>query len=201
MSVSASVVKELREKTNAGMMACKKALQETDGDINKAVDLLRKKGQATADKKIGRATKEGIIETYIHMGGKLGVMVEINCESDFVARNEGFREFTKNVAMHIAAAKPSYVSIDEVPEDVKAKEIEIYTEQLNLSEKDKNKPEQVKEKIIENKLKKFYEDHCLLEQPFVKEPTVKIKDLVRDIVAKLGENMGIKRFARFQVGE
>jgi elongation factor Ts len=201
MSVSASVVKELREKTNAGMMACKKALQESDGDINKAVDLLRKKGQATADKKIGRATKEGIIETYIHMGGKLGVMVEINCESDFVARNEGFREFTKNVAMHVAAAKPSYVSIDEVPEDVKAKEIEIYTEQLNLSEKDKNKPEQVKEKIIENKLKKFYEDHCLLEQPFVKEPTVKIKDLVRDIVAKLGENMGIKRFARFQVGE
>ncbi|MDD4203362.1 MAG: translation elongation factor Ts [Candidatus Omnitrophica bacterium] len=201
MTVSANVVKELREKTNAGMMDCKKALQESNGDLEKAVEILRKKGQATAAKKIGRATKEGVIETYVHMGGKLGVMVEINCESDFVARNEIFKVFTKDVAMQIAAAKPIYVSIDEVPEDVKAKEREIYAEQLNQSEKDKNKPEQVKESIVENKLKKYYEDNCLLEQPFVKDPNVKIKQLVENVIVKLGENTTIKRFARFQVGE
>ncbi len=197
MSITASVIKDLREQTGVGMMDCKKALTETNGDFDKALDVLRKKGLAMASKKASREASEGLIGSYIHMGGKLGVMVEINCETDFVAKTDEYQDFVKDVAMHIAAANPSYVSREEIPAEVIEKEKEIYAGQV------KGKPDNVVEKIVEGKLEKFFSDVCLMDQLFVKDPDgkMKIKDLLVDKIAKLGENMLIKRFARFQLGE
>ena len=195
-TISAESVKDLREKTGAGMMECKKALTESNGDFEKAVDLLRQKGLASAQKKSGRTASEGLIESYIHMG-KIGTMVEVNCETDFVARTDDFKELAKDVAMHIAAASPLYLSREDVPEDVVDREKEIYKAQVA------DKPPQVVEKIIQGKLEKFYTDVCLLDQIFIKDPDQKkkIKDLVTDKIAKLGENILIRRFSRFQLGE
>lgn len=195
-TISADMVKELREKTGAGMMECKKALSESSGDFEKAVTVLRQKGLATASKKAGRSASEGLIGSYIHMD-RIGVMIEVNCETDFVARTDDFRELVKNIAMHIAAANPSYVSREEVPQDVIDKEKDIYRSQVT------GKPPQVAEKIVEGKLDKFFSEACLLEQIFVKDPEQKQKigDLITEKIAKLGENIVVRRFARFQVGE
>ena len=195
-TISAELVKELREKTGAGMMDCKKALTESNGDSEKAVDLLRQKGLASASKKSGRTASEGLIESYIHMG-KIGTMVEINCETDFVARTDDFRELVKDISMHIAAANPVYLTRENVPQDVIEREKEIYRAQVA------DKPPQVIEKIISGKLEKFYMETCLLDQIFIKDPDQKksIKDLVNEKIAKLGENIIIRRFARFQLGE
>jgi len=196
MSISASVVKELREKTGAGMMDCKKALTESDGDFEKAIDFLREKGLASASKKSARTASEGIIGSYIHMD-KIGVMVEINCETDFVARTDDFKELVKDVSMHIAAASPQYLSREDIPQNVIDREKDIYRAQV-----EGKKPEVV-EKIIEGKLEKHYSDVCLLDQVFVKDPDgkKKIKDLLVDKIAKLGENIIIRRFVRYQLGE
>jgi len=195
-AISAELVKNLREKTGAGMMECKKALTESNGDIEKAVDLLRQKGLATALKKAGRVASEGLVDSYVHMG-KIGTIVEVNCETDFVARTDDFRELVKDVAMHIAAANPQFLTREEVPHDVLEREKEIYRAQVS------DKPAHVVEKIIDGKLEKFYTDTCLLDQIFIKDPDQKkkINDLVTDKVAKLGENIIIRRFARFQLGE
>ena len=195
MAITASMVKELREKTNAGMMDCKKALQEVEGDMDKAFDVLRKRGLDIAAKKSSRATKEGVIESYIHSNGKIGVLVEVSCETDFVAKNCEFKEFVKDLTLQVASASPQYLSREDVPEDVIAKEKEIYSEQV------KGKPENIIEKIVDGKLEKFYKQVCLLDQPFVKEDKKSITDLLREKIAKLGENMAVKRFVRFQVGE
>ena len=194
--ISATLVKELREKTGTGMMDCKQALSASGGDMTKAIEFLRKKGLATAQKRAGRATSEGTIATYIHMGGKLGVMVEVNCETDFVAKNEAFQECAKNIAMHIAASNPIAVRPEDVPAETIAKEKEIYAAQA----RETGKPEQVIEKIVEGKLKKFYEDSCLLNQAYVRNPDITVADLLNELVAKIGENISIKRFVRFQVG-
>ena len=194
--ISATLVKELREKTGTGMMDCKQALAASGGDMTKAIEFLRKKGLATAQKRAGRATSEGTIATYIHMGGKLGVMVEVNCETDFVAKNEAFQECAKNIAMHIAASNPIAVRPEDVPAETIAKEKEIYAAQA----RETGKPEQVIEKIVEGKLKKFYEDSCLLNQAYVRNPDITVADLLNDLVAKIGENVSVKRFVRFQVG-
>jgi elongation factor Ts len=195
-AISAEMVKDLRDKTGVGMMECKKALTESNGDFEKAIDLLRQKGLATASKKSGRTASEGLIESYIHMG-KIGTMVEVNCETDFVARTDDFRQLAKDIAMHIAAATPVYLSREDVPQDVLEREKEIYKAQVT------NKPPQVVEKIIEGKLEKYYTDFCLLDQIFIKDTDqkMKIKDLVTEKIAKLGENIMIKRYARFQLGE
>jgi elongation factor Ts len=195
-TISAESVKNLREKTGAGMMECKKALTESGGDFEKAIDLLRQKGLATALKKAGRSVSEGLIYSYIHMG-RIGTMVEINCETDFVARTDDFKELVKDVAMHVAAANPLYLMREDVPMDVLEREKEIYRVQVA------GKPQQVIEKIIEGKLEKFYADNCLLDQVFIKDPDQKktVKDIVTEKVAKLGENIIIRRFARFQLGE
>ena len=195
--VSAAVVKELREKTGAGMMDCKKALTESGGDFAKAEELLRKKGLAAAAKKSSRAATEGAVASYIHMGGKIGVLVEVNCETDFVARTEGFQALVKDLAMQIAASAPLWVRREEVPADVVAKELEIAKAQM----RDQKKPEAILDKIAVGKLEKFYETNCLLEQPFVKDDKKKIQDVVTDAVAKIGENIQIRRFARFVLGE
>lgn len=195
--ISAKTVKQLRDKTGAGMMDCKKALSECGGEIDKAVDFLRKKGLATAKKRAGRAMTEGLIQSYIHMGSKLGVLVEINCETDFVARNDDFREFAKNIAMHIAASNPLGVSPEDISEDMINKEKDIYRAQAL----EMGKPENVVDRIVEGKLKKFYEENCLLNQPYVKDPDLTITDLLNELIAKIGENISIKRFARFQIGE
>jgi elongation factor Ts len=197
MEISAGLVKELREKTGAGMMDCKKALGETAGDFEKAIEYLRKKGIASAAKKAGRATKEGAVSSYIHGEGRVGVLVEINCETDFVARTEQFKAFVRDVAMHIAAASPQWVSPEEVPADVIAKEKEIAVAQMQAS----GKPAAVLEKIAEGKIKKFYEDNCLMQQVFVKDPGKTIEQLLKETIAGLGENMTIRRFARFVLGE
>jgi elongation factor Ts len=197
MEISANLVKELREKTGAGMMDCKKALSETSGDFEKAIEYLRKKGIASASKKAGRTTKEGSVSSYIHGEGKVGVLVEINCETDFVARTEQFRNFTKDVAMHIAAAQPQYVSPEQVPAEVIAKEKEIAIAQLAAS----GKPAAMLEKIAEGKLKKYYEDTCLMNQAFVKDPNKTIDQLLKESIAALGENIQIRRFSRFVLGE
>ncbi len=197
MEISASQVKELREKTGAGMMDCKKALAESSGDFEKAIDYLRKKGIAAAAKKAGRATKEGAVFSYIHGEGKVGVMVEVNCETDFVARTEQFRQFVKDVSMHIAAANPQWVRQEDVPTEVLQKEKEIAIAQMQNS----GKPAAVLEKIAEGKLKKFYEDTCLLNQAFVKDPNKSIDQLLKETIATLGENIAIRRFARFVLGE
>ncbi|MGE5255060.1 MAG: translation elongation factor Ts [Hyphomicrobiales bacterium] len=195
--IAAKLVKELREKTGAGIMDCKEALAASDGDMAKAVEVLRKKGLATAQKRAGRATSEGTIAAYIHMGGKLGVMVEVNSETDFVAKNEQFQEFAKNIAMHIAASNPLGIRPEDVPAEIIAKEREIYAAQA----KETGKPEKVIEKIVEGKLKKFYQDSCLLHQAYVRNPDITVGDLLNDLIAKIGENISIKRFVRFQVGE
>lgn len=194
--ISATLVKELREKTGTGMMDCKQALSASGGDLTKAIEFLRKKGLATAQKRAGRATSEGTIATYIHMGGKLGVMVEVNCETDFVAKNEAFKECAKNIAMHIAASNPIAVRPEEVPPETIAKEKEIYAAQA----RETGKPEPVIDKIVEGKLKKFYEDSCLLNQAYVRNPDITVADLLNELVAKIGENISVKRFVRFQVG-
>jgi elongation factor Ts len=195
--VSANMVKELREKTGAGMMDCKKALAEAGGDPVKAEEVLRKKGLAAAAKKSSRAATEGQVASYIHMGGKIGVLVEVNCETDFVARTDGFQSLVKDIAMQIAAASPQWVRREEVPADVIAKELEIAKAQM----RDQKKPEAILEKIAQGKLEKFYEQFCLLDQPFVKEDKKKISEVLTDAVAKIGENIQIRRFARFVLGE
>ncbi len=195
--ISAKLVKELREKTGAGMMDCKKALVESQGDIGKAVEFLRKKGLDTARKRAARAVNEGTIQSYIHMGSKLGVMVEVNCETDFVAKNEDFQEFARNIAMHIAATNPLAIRPEDVPVEVVEKEKEIYRAQA----RETGKPEQVIEKIVEGKLAKFFKESCLLTQPYVREPDKTVADLLNELIAKIGENITIRRFVRFQVGE
>jgi len=197
VEVSANMVKELREKTGAGMMDCKKALAETGGDFQKALDYLRQKGLATAAKRAGRVASEGRIGSYIHAGGKIGVMVEVNCETDFVAKTDDFQAFAKDIAMHIAASSPSYIRREEVTVEVLAREKEIYRAQA----RDAKKPEKVIDKIVEGKLEKFYGETCLLEQPFVKDPDLTIQDLLNGLIGKLGEKIEIRRFTRYQVGE
>lgn len=196
-TVSAALVKQLREKTGAGIMDCKEALSECGGDISGAVDFLRKKGLATAAKRAGRAMTEGIIQSYIHMGGKLGVLVEVNCETDFVAKNEDFKDFVKNIAMHIAATGPVGIRPEDVPEEVIEKEREIYRAQVL----EMGKPENIVEKIVEGKMKKFYTESCLLNQAYVRDPDITVADLLNEMIAKIGENITIKRFVRFQIGE
>ncbi len=196
MKITSQMVKELRDKTAAGMMDCKKALSETDGDIEKAVDLLRQKGLAVAAKRAGRATSEGVVETYIHAGGKLGVMVELNCETDFVAKTDDFKAFAKDIAMHIAATSPVALSKEDVPAEVVEREKEIYIQQAL----DAGKPENIIEKIIGGKMDKFLSEICLLEQKFVKDPDHSIQDLITNLIGKMGENISIKRYTRFQVG-
>ncbi len=196
-TISATMVKQLREKTGAGMMDCKQALVECDADIDKAVDFLRKKGLATAQKRAGRAMTEGTVQSYIHMGGKLGVLVEVNCETDFVAKNEDFLSFAKNVAMHIAASNPLGIRPEDVPEEIVNREKDIYEAQAL----EMGKPENVVPKIVEGKLNKFYKDNCLLNQPYVKNPDLSVEDLLNELIAKIGENISIRRFVRFQTGE
>lgn len=193
--IDPKVVKQLREKTNAGMMDCKRALEEAGGDLAKAETILRTKGIASASKKASRATKEGIVASYIHLQGKVGVLVEVNCETDFVAKNENFRSFVKDITLHIAAAHPLYVSRDDVPGKLIEAEREIYKAQV------KGKPANVTEKIVDGKLDKFYSTVCLLEQGFIKNPDVTIKDLLSAKIAELGENIVIRRFTRYLVGE
>jgi len=197
MDISASLVKELREKTGAGMMDCKRALTETSGDFEKAIEYLRKKGIASAAKKAGRLTKEGAVTSYIHGEGKVGVLLEVNCETDFVARTEQFRQLVKDVAMHIAAANPQWVRPEEIPGDVLAKEKEIAVAQMQAS----GKPAAVLEKIAEGKIKKFYEDHCLLHQVFVKDSNKTVEQLLKETIATLGENISVRRFSRYVLGE
>jgi elongation factor Ts len=196
MEITASMVKDLREKTGLGMMDCKKALVETSGDLDKAVEYLRKKGILKAAKREGRATTEGRIGSYIHMNGKIGVLVELNCESDFVAKTDQFVELVKDLCMHVAASSPSWVSPEDVPEDVVAKEKEIYMVQA----KEAGKPDKILEKIADGKLKKFFSDVCLLEQPFVKDTDKTVGDLIKEKIGQLGENMTIGRFVRYQLG-
>ena len=193
--ITAKSVAELRAKTGAGLMDCKKALKETDGDFEGAIDILRKKGIATAAKKAGRDASDGLVETYIHTGGKVGVMLEINCETDFVAKNDDFKAFARDICMHIAAASPSCVNREDVPEEEIEKEREIATAQAE------GKPPQAIQKIVEGKLNKHYSQVCLMEQPFVKNPDQTIKDLLTEKIATIGENLIIRRFARFAVGE
>jgi len=195
--VSATLVKELREKTGAGMMDCKKALTETVGDFAKAEELLRKKGLAAAAHKATRVASEGAVASYIHMGGKIGVLVEVNCETDFVARTEAFKTLVKDISMQIAASNPLWVKREEVPPEIVAKEIEIAKAQV----KDGKKPEAIVEKIAKGKLEKFYEQFCLLDQPFVKDDKKKVSEMLTDAIAKIGENIKVRRFARFVLGE
>ncbi|MFP7754921.1 translation elongation factor Ts [Thermodesulfobacteriota bacterium B35] len=196
VKITSQMVKELRDKTNAGMMDCKRALGETDGDMEKAIDLLRQKGLAVAAKRADRATSEGVVACYIHGGGKLGVMVEVGCETDFVAKTDDFQAFARDIAMHVAAANPVAVSRDEVPADLIEREKEIYSKQALES----GKPENIVEKIVSGKIEKYISEVCLLEQKFVKNPDLTIQDLLNELIAKMGENISIKRFARFQVG-
>lgn len=196
MSITASTVKELRERTGAGMMDCKKALVESNGDIEKAIDLLREKGLAQAAKKSGRIASEGLVEAYIH-GGRIGVLVEVNSETDFVAKTDEFQQFVKDIAMQIAAANPKYVSREDVPEEEIARERDVLTKQAQ----NEGKPEHIIEKMVEGRIVKFYEQVCLLDQAFIKDPDVKIGDLLNQKISKIGENLKIRRFVRFEVGE
>jgi elongation factor Ts len=197
MSISAALVKELRERTGAGMMDCKKALVETNGDMEKAIDFLREKGLAAAAKKAGRIAAEGVVEAYIHAGGKLGVLLEVNCETDFVAKNEEFRTFVRDVAMHIAAAKPLYLNREEVPAEVLEHEKEI----LRAQALNEGKPANIVDKMVEGRVQKFYKENCLLEQAFVKDPDKTIETLVKEKIATIGENISIRRFIRWEMGE
>ena len=194
--ISAALVKQLREKSGAGIMDCKNALKECDGNIEKASDFLRKKGLATAAKRAGRSMSEGVVESYIHMGGKLGVLVEVNCETDFVAKNDDFKEFAKNVAMQIAATGPVGIREEDVSEEVVNREREIYRGQAL----EMGKPEKMIEKIVEGKLNKFFRENCLMNQAYVRNPDLTIADLINELIAKIGENITIKRFERFQIG-
>ncbi len=195
--ITAEMVKELRQATGSGIMDCKKVLAEADGDMEKAIDLLRKKGLAKAAKRAGRSTSEGIVYSYIHTGAKLGVLVEINCESDFVAKTDDFIDFAKNIAMHIAAANPAGLTRDDVDVSIVEREKEIYKAQM-LEE---GKPENMIDKIVEGKVEKFYKDICLMSQQYIKDPQKSIDDLLQETIGKIGENIQIKRFARFQLGE
>ena len=197
MSVSAEQVKELREKTGAGFMDCKSALAETSGDFEQAVDLLRKKGIIAAGKRKGREASEGTIDSYIHQGGKIGVLLELKCETDFVARTDDFKELHKDIAMHIAAAAPLYTSPEDISEEHMKREKDIFAAQA----KDSGKPENIIDKIVEGRLQKFYAEVCLLEQAFVKDEDKKVKDLVDEMAGKLGENVQVGRFCRFELGE
>lgn len=196
-TINAGMVKQLREKTGAGMMDCKQALAECDADIDKAVDFLRAKGLATARKRAGRAMTEGTIQSYIHMGGKLGVLVEVNCETDFVAKNEDFINFAKNMAMHIAATNPLSIRVEEVPEEIVNREKGIYKNQALET----GKPENVVAKIVDGKMKKFFTENCLLNQAYVRDPNLTVEDLLNELIAKIGENITIRRFVRYQTGE
>lgn len=195
--ISAAMVKELRERTGAGMMDCKKALTETDGDMEKAIDYLREKGLAAAAKKAGRIAAEGLVESYIHGGGRIGVLVEVNCETDFVAKTDEFRELCRDIAMQVAASKPEYVSREEVPAELIAREKEV----LRAQALNEGKPEKIVDKMVEGRIEKYFKEVCLLEQPFIKDTDMTVKDLVTAKVAKIGENISVRRFARFQVGE
>jgi elongation factor Ts len=197
MAGSSQLVKELREKTGAGILDCQKALQESGDNIEKAVDYLRQKGLAAAQKKAGRETNQGLIHAYIHMGGKIGVLIEVNCETDFVARNEEFKAFVNDLALQVAAAKPLYVRREDVPAATVDKERSIYEGQA----KEMDKPPSAWPKIVEGKLEKFYQESCLLEQAFIKDPAVTVKDLLSQKIAKIGENMNVRRFTRYQLGE
>jgi elongation factor Ts len=199
--VTAAAVKQLREKTGAGMMECKNALVEADGNEEKAIDILRKRGLASARKREGRIAAEGIVGSYIHMGGKVGVLVEVNCETDFVARGDEFQQLVKDVAMHIAAAEPRYVSQQDVPIEALEKEREIARAQARNDPKNANKPDQVIDKIVEGRLHKFYEENVLMDQPFVKDPAKTISELVTEKVAKTGEKITVRRFTRYKMGE
>ncbi|WP_418804998.1 translation elongation factor Ts [Phascolarctobacterium sp.] len=195
--ITAALVKELRERTGAGMMDCKKALSATDGDLEKAIDFLREKGLAAAAKKAGRVATEGLVEAYIHGGGRIGVLVEVNCETDFVAKTDAFKELVKDIAMHIAATNPSYLKREEVPT------AELEHEQAVLAEQARNegKPEKIIEKMVAGRIEKYYKEVCLMEQPFVKDPDKTISDLITESIAKIGENISIRRFTRYQLGE
>ena len=199
--ITAAAVKQLREKTGAGMMECKKALTESDGDEEKAINILRERGLASAKKREGRIASEGIVGSYIHMGGQVGVLVELNCETDFVARGEEFSQLVKDIAMHIAAAEPRYVSRDEIPAEVLDKERDIARAQAKNDPKNANKPDQVIDKIVEGRLNKFYEEAVLLDQPFVKDPAKTVAQLVEEMVSKTGEKITIRRFSRYKMGE
>lgn len=196
VTISSDTVKELREKTGAGIMDCKRALADSGGDLEKAIDLLRQKGLSAAAQKASREAKEGLISSYIHGGGKIGVLVEVNCETDFVARNSEFQELVKDIAMQIAASNPSYVRREDVPADVLERERSIY----KIQAKESGKPEHVLDKIVEGKVEKFYLETCLLEQSFIKDPSVTINDMVQQKIAKIGENIIVKRFTRYQLG-
>jgi elongation factor Ts len=196
MTISAEQVKELRDKTGVGFMECKSALQESNGDVEAAVTVLRKRGLASLAKKSGRETKDGLIGAYIH-NGKIGVMLEVNCETDFVARNPDFQALVKDLAMHIAASDPRFICKEDVTEDVLASEREIYTEQARAT----GKPENVLDKIVEGRMSKYYTETCLLEQPFVKDPTISVRDLIAAHIQKIGENIQVRRFVRYKLGE
>lgn len=189
--------KRTRERTGAGMLDCKKALEKTGGDIEKAIDLLREKGLAAAAKKAGRITAEGMVGSYIHMGGRIGVLIEVNCETDFVAKTEGFKDFVKNMAMQVAASKPLYVSRDEVPGDVLEKERQILRQQA-INE---GKPEKIADKMVEGRIEKFFKETCLLEQPYIRDPEVSVQQVLTETIAKIGENISIRRFVRYEMGE
>ncbi len=195
-NISAAMVKELREKTGAGMMDCKQALADCGGDLEKAIDFLRKKGLATAAKRAGRATSEGTVQAYIHMGGKIGVLVEVDCETDFVAKTDDFQEFARNLAMHIAATNPVGITAEDVPEQVIQREREIYLAQA----KETGKPEHILEKIVDGKMNKFFKENCLMDQAYVKDPDKTVADYLNEMIARTGEKITIKRFARFQIG-
>lgn len=197
MQITSGMVKELRDKTGAGIMDCKEALTASEGAMDDAVDFLRKKGLQSAAKRSARTTREGIIESYIHTGNRLGVLLEVNCETDFVARTDDFQTFVRDLAMHIAASNPLYISKDEVPEEVLEKERAILEEQA----KQAGRPEQVIPKIVEGRLQKYYEEHCLLEQPFVKNPDITVDEMLKEQIAKMGENITVGRFTRFLLGE
>ncbi|BCS99246.1 elongation factor Ts [Desulfoluna limicola] len=195
--ISAAMVKELREKTGSGIMDCKKALKESDGDVAQALDFLRKKGLAAAAKRSARATSEGTVMSYIHMGGKIGVMLEVNCETDFVAKNDDFQAFARDVAMHIAAVNPAGLAPEDIPEEVVAKEREIYRERAL----EQGKPENIVDKIVEGQVQKFYKDSCLMSQAYVKNPQITIEDYTKEVIGKMGENIRVRRFVRYQLGE
>ena len=196
VEINATMIKELRVRTNAGIMDCKEALNEADGDMEKAVDFLRKKGLATALKRAGRQTSEGVINSYIHAGGKIGVLVEVNCETDFVGRTDQFKEFVKNLAMHIAATKPLGIGREDIAEELVKREEEIYRAQA----KEMGKPDKILDKIVQGKMEKFYTESCLLEQQYVKDTDLTIQDLIHEMVSKTGENITVGRFVRYQLG-
>jgi elongation factor Ts len=200
-NVTPAAIKALREKTGAGMMECKAALTEAEGNEEKAIDTLRKRGLASATKKEGRVAAEGLVNAYIHAGGKIGVLLEVNCQTDFVARTEEFRAFVHDLAMHITAAEPRYINKEDVPADVLDKEREIALEQARLDPKNSGKPQQVLEKIVEGRISKFYQETCLMEQPFVKDQNITVADLVRQMISKTGENVKVRRFTRYKMGE